>query len=62
MAKVLLRTRLAAGVLKAENSYALGRQEGENGGKLRFREPIYIEGGQNEIRGERGPNPDAIKI
>jgi len=40
----------------------VGRNEGEDGGKLRFREPIYIEGGQNEVRGERGPDPDAIKI
>ena len=61
-AKVFFRSRLAAGVLKAEDAYAVGRHEGEDGGKLMICEPIVIEGGQNEVRGERGSEPDAIKI
>ena len=61
-AKVFFRSRLASGVLKAEDAYAVGRHEGEYGGKLMICEPIDIEGGQNEVRGERGSEPDAIKI
>ena len=61
-AKVFFRARLAAVVLEAEDANAVGRHEGENGGKLMICEPIYIEGGQNEVRGERGSDPDAIKI
>jgi hypothetical protein len=61
-AKVFFRARLAAGVLKAEDANAVGRHEGEYGCKLMIGEPIDIERGQNEVCGERGSEPDAIKI